>query len=415
MKLPFELFIARRYLLARKKVSFISTIMLISIIGVFIGTAVLIITLSVMNGFETEVKKRIMGSFAHVNVRSYRREPITNTDSLITLLRGINGVLAAAPLIEDKAAISSRDVRDGISVKGVELSLEQTVTDLSSNIKAGQLDLGEVVSARGRANMGIVLGSYVADKLRVIPGDEVVVMSLRAEEDAIAGMQPKMKRFTVSAIYESGMYEFDANLSYVDISAAADLFGVEGDALAIQLRVAEPDKAEIVAEMVRDSLGYPWDAVDWKRQYSTLIKWMNTEKLIAFIVISMIIMVAVFNIISSLLMIVMEKTGEIGILLSMGASPANIAKIFLYNGLLIGVFGTVSGLGAGLSVCFVQMRYNLIKLPPDVYFLDTLPMLLIWKDVIAVVLVANFLCLLFSLYPAYKAAKLKPIDALKYI
>jgi lipoprotein-releasing system permease protein len=388
--------------------------MIISIAGVFLGTTVLLMTLSVMNGFETEVKNRIMGSFAHVKVQSFKREAIGTPDSLIAEVLKIPGVVAAAPLIEDKAAISSRDIRDGVMIKGVDIVAEEKVTDLSKNIKEGELNLGVAISRKERSNPGIILGSYVADKLRVIVGDEVIVMSLRAEEDAVVGMQPKMKRLTVTALYESGMYEYDANLAFTSLETAADLFGVTG-AMALEVRVKNPEHANLVAEDIRGTLGYPWDAVDWMRQYGTLIKWMNTEKLIAFIVISMIIMVAIFNIISSLLMVVMEKTGEIGILLSMGATPKHITRIFIFNGLFVGIIGTVTGLIVGLSVCFAQMKFAFIHLPPDVYFLDKLPMLVVWTDVLAVVLITNGLCLLFSLYPARKASKLKPVDALKYI
>jgi len=413
MKTSFELFIARRYMWGKKKVSFISTILFISIAGVTLGTMVLIVTLSIMNGFEGAVKKMIVGSFAHVKVQRFHHEPIDNPDSLIQIIMKQPEVVAAAPLIEDKVGVSSKEVRDGIILRGVDPDQETNVTDLAKNIKYGALNLGPVKSNKGRENTGIILGSYVADKLRVIVGDEIIIMSLRGEEDALAGIMPKMKRATVAGLYESGMYEYDANLAFISIKAAQDLFQMQGVA-SIECKVKDAVTADKVGAALQETLGYPYYCVDWMKQYGTLIKWMNTEKFIAFIVISMIIMVAIFNIISSLLMVVMEKTGEIGILLSMGATPRNILRIFVLDGILVGLIGTVLGTSLGLLICFIQIKFSLIKLPGDVYFISTLPMKLEKLDVAAVVIVANALCFLFSLHPALKASKLKPVEALKY-
>src|SRR3989339_405864 len=303
--MAFEYFIARRYLWGKKKQSFISTILAISIVGVFLGTTVLIVTLSIMNGFEREVKERIVGSFAHIKVMMYHHDPILNPDSLAAAVLLDKEVIAVAPLIEDKIGISSKEVTDGIILHGIDPVREATVTDFEKNIKFGNLAFDSAQSIKGRSNPGIVLGSYVADKLRVGPGDEVIV-------------------------------------------------------------------------------------------------------------ISMIIMVAIFNIISSLLMVIMEKTGEIGILLSMGATPGSIRRIFLLNGLFVGFVGTITGTAAGLCICFIQMKFNLIKLPGDVYFIDSLPMIVQWIDAAAVVIAANLLCVAFSFYPAYKASRLRPVDALIY-
>ncbi|OGJ93398.1 MAG: hypothetical protein A2487_16790 [Candidatus Raymondbacteria bacterium RifOxyC12_full_50_8] len=411
--MAFEYFIARRYLWGKKKQSFISTILAISIVGVFLGTTVLIVTLSIMNGFEREVKERIVGSFAHIKVMMYHHDPILNPDSLAAAVLLDKEVIAVAPLIEDKIGISSKEVTDGIILHGIDPVREATVTDFEKNIKFGNLAFDSAQSIKGRSNPGIVLGSYVADKLRVGPGDEVIVMSLRGEEDALAGIMPKMKRLTVCAIYESGMYEYDANFSFASLAVAQDLFGVQGVS-SLQLKVADAGTADRIAAQVQDRLGYPYYCIDWMKQYRTLIKWMNTEKFIAFIVISMIIMVAIFNIISSLLMVIMEKTGEIGILLSMGATPGSIRRIFLLNGLFVGFVGTITGTAAGLCICFIQMKFNLIKLPGDVYFIDSLPMIVQWIDAAAVVIAANLLCVAFSFYPAYKASRLRPVDALIY-
>ena len=413
MKIPFEFFIAKRYLWGKKKTSFISTILFISITGVFLGTLVLIVTLSIMNGFEKEVKTRIVGSFAHIKLQMFHHEPILNPDSLIALVLREPGVVAASPLIEDKIGLSSREARDGVILRGVDAAREGDVTDLLKNVKMGALRLDSVRSVKERLNPGIVLGAYVADKLRVIPGDEVIIMSLRGEDDALAGIMPRMKRMTVSGIYESGMFEYDAALSFVSLETARGLLDMKG-VTHIQIRVRDVTRADEVAEALQDRIGYPYYCVDWMKQYRTLIKWMNSEKFIAFIVISMIILVAIFNIISSLLMVIIEKTGEIGILLSMGATAGNIRRIFLINGVIVGIAGTSLGALCGLFLCFLQIRYDLVKLPGDVYFIDSLPMIVQWLDVLAVVAVANLLCFVFSLYPAHKAAKMRPVEALIY-
>jgi lipoprotein-releasing system permease protein len=409
----FEFFIAKRYLWGKKKTSFISTILFISIVGVFLGTMVLIVTLSIMNGFEKAIKTRIVGSFAHVQVLKYHHEPIGNPDSLMAIVRDSREVKAVSPLIEEKIGISSSEVRDGIILRGIDLEKEIEVTDVKKNLKHGGLNLGMVRSVKDRENPGIIVGAYLADKLRIIVGDEVILMSLRGEEDVLVGIMPKMKRATVSGLYESGMHEYDANLAFVSIKTAQQLFDMAG-ATAIQVKVKDLTEADKAAKKLQDKLGYPYYCVDWMKKYSTLIKWMNSEKFIAFIVISMIIMVALFNIISSLLMVIMEKTGEIGILSSMGAKSSSILRIFVIDGISVGLIGTLAGTIVGLAICFVQIKYNVVKLPGDVYFIDSVPMLVKWLDVVAVVGVANVMCFLFSLYPAFKAARMRPVNALVY-
>jgi lipoprotein-releasing system permease protein len=323
------------------------------------------------------------------------------------------GVTAVSPLIEDKIGISSKEVRDGVLVRGIDLDREVDVTDIRKNLKFGGLNLGSVLSARSRENPGILLGSYVADRLRIIVGDEVIVMSLRGEEDVMAGILPKMKRMTVSGLYESGMYEYDANLAFVSIESAKDLLETGGIS-AVQVKVQNVLEAGRVAQALQDTLGYPYFCVDWMRQNRNLIKWMNFEKLIAFVAISMIILVAIFNIISSLLMVIVEKMGEIGILLSMGAGRRSIMRIFLINGMSVGVLGTLAGVVVGLGICFLQIKFNFIKLPREIYLIESFPVIVKWLDVVLVVGTANLLCFVFSLYPAYKAAKLRPVETLKY-
>ncbi|MBN1127553.1 MAG: ABC transporter permease [Chitinispirillaceae bacterium] len=403
-----ELFISLRYLRGKRKIG-----TYITAIGVCLGSFVLIIALSIANGFEKEVRDRIVGTLAHAKIFQYHSREITSPDSLREVILRQPDVVAAAPYINGKGGIEHEQVQEGVMVMGIDDTLEQTVTDLHTTIKYGALDLGMLKSTRGREFPGIIIGLGLADKMGVRQGSEVVLMSLTTPEGS-SDPVPKMMRFTVAGVFETGMYEYDLNLVYISIVSAQELFnmsGVEG----IQIKTTNLFKAGEIVERIRKELGsYPYRVQDWESQNKSLFQWMKLERLIIYIVISLIMLVAALNIVSSLITMTYEKRREIGILMSMGASSSSILKIFVIYGIVVGFVGSTVGVGLGVSLCAIQYHWRVIPLPGDIYFIDTLPVIIRAFDVILVYLSANMIAWLTTLYPAYKASKMLPAESIRY-
>ena len=408
-----EWFIAFRYLKGKRKKGFISWITYISAWGVFLGSLVLIIALSVANGFEKEVRDRIVGTLAHAKILQYHSQPIENYDSLRQVILKHPQVQGAAPFISGKAGVEHEDSQEGVMLMGIDWKLEPTVTDVNKAIKYGKFNLDSAQSTRGRTFPGIIIGSGLADKMGIREGSEMVVMALASQEGE-ADPVPKMARFTVTGVFETGMYEYDLNLIYISIKSAQDLLnmrGVEG----IEIKTKDVFKADRIASDVREYLGgYPYRAVDWQTQNRSLFQWMKLERLIIFIVISLIMVVAAFNIISSLIMMILEKRREIGILMSMGTSSGSIMRIFMLNGVVVGFLGATLGVGLGVILCLIQYKYRIIPLPGDLYFINKLPVLLSLFDVLAVYITANVICWVVTIYPAWKASRMLPAESIRY-
>lgn len=408
-----ELFVASRYLRGKRKIGFISLITYISIVGVCVGSFVLVVALSIANGFEKEVRDRIIGTFAHASILKYHSVPVENPDSLRQVILKHPRVLGAAPFITGKGAIEHDNVQEGIMLTGIDDSLDPTVSDLKKSIKYGKMKLDSTVSNRGRSFPGVLVGIGLADKMGIREGSEIVLMSLVAvdgEDEPV----PKMARFTVAGVFETGMYEYDLNLVYISIESAQSLLnfrGVEG----IHIRTDNIFQADRIVNDVKEYLGgYPYRALDWQSQNKSLFQWMKLERLIIFIVISLIMVVAAFNIISSLIMMILEKRREIGILMSMGARSGSIMRIFIFNGVIIGFLGSTVGVFAGVLLCFIQYRYHLIPLPGDLYFIKFVPVVIRSIDIITVYIAANVICWVATIYPAWRAAKLLPAESIRY-
>ena len=408
-----ELFIAVRYLRGKRKIGFISWITYITAMGVCLGSFVLVIALAVANGFEKEVRDRIVGTIAHARLMQYHSQSIENPDSLRKIIRTHPEVVASSPYITGKAGIECDQVQEAVMFTGIDDSLDAVVTDLHDMVKWGRFSLDSTESERGRKFPGILIGKGLADKMGVLEGAEVVLMSLAPAGDGIDPV-PKMARFTVSGVFESGMYEFDLSLVYISIESAQFLLnmnGVEG----LEIRTTDLFKADRIAEEVRMMIGgYPYRAIDWKMQNRSLFQWMKLERMIIFLVISLIMVVAAFNIISSLIMMILEKRREIGILMSMGASSSAIMRIFMANGIVIGFIGSTVGVGLAVALCFAQYHWRFIPIPGDLYFINKLPVIIRAVDVFSVYIVANLICWLVTLYPAWKAASLLPAESIRY-
>ena len=412
--MAYEMFIACRYLRSRRKVKFISVITLFSVGGVFVGVAALIIVLAVMNGLESEVRSRIVGTTAHLNVLTFHDDGIEDYREILPAVGKVERVVAAAPFIYYKAAIRSKYRSDGILVRGIDPVLEAKVTKLEDNILYGQLDLEPQHGGDGKALPGIILGASLADALGAVVDQKVTLLSLRDTGEAASWMVPKAAQFRVAGIFETGLYEYDSALAYISIPAAQKLFEMGSRVTGIQVKTDDLFHAGEVAKSIGKSLGYPYYTVDWMHMHKNLFSWMTMEKWGMFIILSLIVIVATFNIISTLIMVVMEKTKDIGILKSMGATSGSIMRIFMFEGILVGLVGTILGCVVGYLICWSQETFHFFSLPADIYFINTLPIEMKVVDFTKVALAAMGLCFLATVYPARKAAKLAPVDAISY-
>jgi lipoprotein-releasing system permease protein len=409
-----DLFIAVRYLRGKRKIGFISVITYISAAGVFLGTLVLIIALSVSNGFEREVRDRIVGTLAHAKILQFYSRPIVNYDSVRQVILKQPGVLAASPYIMGKGGIEYDKTQEGVLITGIDAAAETTVTEIGRKMTFGTFFLDSMVSERKRMLPSVLIGIGLADKLGIRPGGEVVIGSLTADDNGDLSATPKMGRFVVSGIFETGMYEYDLNLVYISIPSAQHLLnmrGVEG----IQIKTVDLFQADRISRDVKEALGgYPYRAMDWRSQNKSLFDWMRLERLIIFLVISLIMVVAIFNIVSSLIMMILEKRREIGILMSMGATSGTIMRIFMLNGIVVGVLGSTVGAILGLVICYIQQRWSPIPIPGDIYFINKLPVMIRWfPDVVTIYVTANVLCFLATLYPARVASKVLPAESIR--
>ncbi|KAA3608452.1 MAG: ABC transporter permease [Calditrichaeota bacterium] len=409
--MSFEYFIAKRYLGAKRKTGFISIITYVSIAGIMIGVTVLILVLSVMNGFEGEVRSRLIGADAHLRVRKYFTETIAQPDSLIKLIKQNKQVTGVSPAISEESMIKSKTTQRPTIVKGIDINTADDVTEISNKITYGELDFS-IKIINERKLPGIVLGRHLADAILALNiGDVVSVWSMPKEGGIFA--QPKIKQFYVAGLVEFGYYEYDKILSYISIEDAQDLFDMQGVSW-IDVKIEDYEKANIVGKEISDELGYPYTSQTWIERHKSLFSWMEMEKVLFTLIFSMILMVAAFNIISSLVMVVMDKTREIGILKSMGATSGSIMRIFMFEGILVGLIGTVLGNVIAYSVAFLQIQFDLISLPSDVYLIDAVPVDLEFIDFIVISVVSMSLSFISSVYPAYKASKLVPVEAIRY-
>ena len=412
--MSYEFFIAKRYLRSKRQVKFISLITYISILGVMIGTAALIIVLSVMNGFESEVRSRIIGFDAHIKLRTFHDRGVENYAEVLDKVKGIPHIVGAAPYILDKAMIISRERKEGAQIKAIDPKLEEKVTDLVQNVNYGTLNLGLIEKEGERAFPGIIIGTSLADRLNVGLGDRVQVLSAAGLEVGGFAAMPTARTFRVAGYFQSGLYEYDDNVAFINIPEAQKLFEMGSRVNGIQFKLDDMQLAGTVAQKMEELLGYPFRAVTWFDTNRTLFAWMQYEKWIAFIVLSLIILVAAFNIISTLIMVVLEKTREIGILKSMGATNESVMRIFIYQGAVAGVIGATLGVIISYLICLAQVKFQFFSLPPDVYIISALPILMKPLDFVLVAGAAFAISLGATIYPAYRAAKLDPVHAIRY-
>jgi len=409
----YESFIALRYFRAKRRTGFISIITYVSIIGVLIGVAALDIVLSVFNGFEGEVRTRLINADAHVRVRKYYSKEIENYQALTDSIRKVPHVIGASPVITKDGVIRSKDNNQPAFIRALDPKTAAEVSEVPNSIVEGNFDLG-TQEVEGRELAGIVLGRFLAENLFIFDEGDIVTLFTIPEHAGIM-TPPRVRQFVVTGISEIGFYEYDKVMAYISIDAAQKLFDLPNSVTWIEVKLDDYNLAGKVAPLIDKKLGgYPYISKSWFELNRSLYSWMTIEKWGAFIVLSLIIMVAAFNIVGSLIMIVMEKTREIGILKSMGASSRGIMKIFMFEGLIVGLLGTILGSVIGFLICYLQQEFGLVSLPSDVYLIDKLPVDMQFFDFAAVTVAAIILCLVASVYPAFKASRLEAVEAIRY-
>ncbi|MBM4128746.1 MAG: lipoprotein-releasing ABC transporter permease subunit [Nitrospira sp.] len=408
MNLPFQLFVALRYLKAKKRHRGISINALISIGGVAVGVMALLVVLSVMSGFHEDLQKKILGVKSHIIVLDYRGN-MSGYQEVIKKLESEKDILSSAPFVLGQAMISSGKKAYGVYLKGIEPEMEAKTTEIFKFIKDGKVE--DLSPKEGVP--GIILGRELARSLGVFPGDRVNIVSPFGEIGPL-GVLPKIKPFRVAAIFEVGMFEYDSNLVLTGLKPAQEFSGIGNDVTGIELKIKDIYKAADVRERIQKELGFPLYARDWMQMHKSLFSALKLEKFAMFVILVLIILVASFNIISTLIMNVIEKSREIAILKAIGATNKSIMAIFMLQGLVIGLIGTFIGVTGGYLLNHLLDTYQIIKLPADVYYLSHLPVKMKFIDFISVSLSAVIISFLATLYPAWQAARLNPVEPLRY-
>ena len=404
----FELFIAWRYLRSKRRTAFISVITYLSMAGVTIGAAALVIVLSVMNGFEHEVRQRIINADAHLRLQQFHRTPFENYLEIADSISVIPEIIGASPFIEEKGLLVTKSGSEGVAVRGVLPEMMNTVSDIDGLVKYGAF-----VSDHPDSLPGIAVGLYIADATGINIGDMVTVISPTGLFSGIT--IPRTMRFKVVGIFETGLMDYDNFFCYIHLESAQRLYAMTGKATGIDIKIDDLYAADRVKEKIIDIMGaYPFHPYTWFEMKPNLYNWMKIEKWMMFLVLSLIILVAVFNITSSLIMMVLEKKRDIGVLKSMGASMETIKRIFTFEGLVVGFLGGSGGVITGFIICFLQYKYHFIKLPGDVYIIDFFPILIRPLDFLMVWAAAVILSVAAAYYPALKASKLAASEAIRY-
>ncbi len=406
--MSFERFIAQRYIRSKQQTLFINIIMLVSVIGIMIGVAALLIVLSVFNGFNKVVTDVLVGFDPHVRILPERGKSFLLSDTMMQALNAEESVTAWSPYIESKALLVLQRSNRVIVVKGVVDSTIGEVSGAKESTILGEFNL------TGEKN-GIVLGVSLADRLGAMIGSEITIVS-PAGVDAIVIQygQPEMWKFTVTGIYDSKNKEYDAHYAFIALDAARKLFHYGNTVGGVEIRLRNIHDSEPVQASLQRALGKKHKVVTWYDLHKDLYSVMQIERWSAYIILCLIIGIATFNMLGSLTMGVIEKRRDIGVLKSLGASNKSVLKLFMFEGLLVGVTGTLLGIVIGLAVCYLQIRYQVFSLDPNVYIIPAIPVDIRWTDFLSIGFASMLLSSLAALYPARRAARLLPVEAIRW-
>ena len=404
--MKFEFLVAIRYLKAKRKQAVISLITLISIIGVAAGVAALIIALAINAGFRDDLQRRLLGAQAHVSIlRKDRAGGIADYIRITKEIEEVPGVVSAAPAVYQKALIYSTNQANGIIVKGILPEMEKPLSALSTNMVDGSLkDFGED---------SVILGKELSKTLGTVHGDKVKIVSIETSLTPL-GAVPRYRAFQVTGLFESGLYDLDSTWAYVPLRAAQRLFGLSDVVSTIEVRVNDIYQAKTIGRKIIEHIGSDFDFTDWMTMNQSIFQALRLERLVTLITIGLIVLVAALNIVATLIMMVLEKTRDIAILMSMGATKDNIRRIFILQGVIIGAIGTTFGVLIGQTLCRIADKYHVISLAPDVYSIAYVPFKAAAFDSAIVAVLAVLISFVATLYPSAAASKLQPVEALRY-
>ncbi len=404
---------ARRYLRARRKEGFISVIAGFSFIGIMLGVATLIIVMSVMNGFRIELFNKILGLNGHMIVRPLARD-FTDYDAVARAISQVESVKNALPIVEGQALITTNNSSNGVFVRGVREADLKALDGISSNINFGSLD--------GLDNSeSIVIGSRLANGLGVTVGDAITVVAPRGASTPF-GTAPRVKRYPVRAIFELGMSEYDSTIAFMPLEEAQKFFNMSKSVDVVEVLIDDPDNVEAIKPLITAAAGEEMYITDWRQRNATFYNTLQVERNVMFLILMLIVLVAGLNIISGMIMLVKDKGRDIGILRTMGASRGSIMRVFFITGASIGIIGTLAGLALGVVVClnieeirqFISWITSTRLFPPEVYFLSRLPAEMDSGEITTIVIMALTISVLATLYPSWRAARLDPVEALRY-
>ena len=411
--MSFELYIGRRYLRAKQKQAFVSLITILSIAGVTVGVMALIVVIAVMTGFDADLKARILGGQSQVMLMRHGGQ-FKDYRSVLTQVGKAKGVEAATPFIVTQAMLRSKSGAAGVVIRGIDPATAGQVMATLAQVSLPDLSSNESNQQSSLQEPGIVLGKELARNLGVIEGDRIYLISAHGMLSPI-GHLPAMKQFKVTGFFQSGMYEYDQTFAFIHIYDAQKMLRMGDSVTGIDIRVNDIYAARAIADSIISELGFPYWARDWMQMNQNLFRALKMERWVMAIILILIVLVAAFNIASSLIMLVMGKTRDIAILKAMGATNQSIRKIFVFNGMVIGAIGTFLGLCLGLLLCTVLKHYDIYELTGDIYyFTTTLPVKVEPLWVLGIVSAAMVICFLATLYPARQAAKLDPVEAIRY-
>ncbi len=409
----FEWLLSGRYLRARRKEGFISVIAGFSFVGIMLGVATLIIVMAVMNGFRKELLDKILGLNGHILVQPLER-PLTDWKEVADRINGVEGIRLAAPVVDGQALGSSAFGASGVFVRGIRAADLNNLTSIAKNIRQGTLEGFD-------EGQGVAIGRRLADQLSIHAGDNITLVAPKGAVTPM-GTTPRIKPYKVAAVFEIGMSEYDSTFVFMPLAEAQAYFNRNNDVTSIEVYTNNPDKIDVYRKAVTEAAGRPVFLVDWRQRNATFFNALQVERNVMFLILTLIVLVAALNIVSGLIMLVKDKGADIAILRTMGASQGAIMRIFLITGAAIGVVGTLVGFGVGLLVCmnieairqFISWMTSTELFSPELYFLSKLPAEIDVGETSAVVIMALTLSFLATLYPSWRAARLDPVDALRY-
>jgi lipoprotein-releasing system permease protein len=410
----FERMVAMRYLRSRRQEGFISVIAWFSLLGIALGVATLIIVMSVMNGFRKELVTRIVGINGHVGVFALVGGPLADYDAVVAKLAGLPGIVTAAPMVEGQALLNANGLASGVVVRGLRLGDLQRRPILESNIKSGSIDDLKGMNAA-------MIGRRMAERNGLSVGDTITLITPNFAETAI-GIMPRSKAVEIVAIFDVGMFEYDNSFVFIPFELAQVLYQLKGAATGVDVMIADPNRVDEARGVIAGALEAKYRLSDWQRANAGFFNAIQVERNVMFLILSLIILVAAFNIISSLIMLVKDKGRGIAIMRTMGATRASIMRVFLLCGAAVGIVGTGAGLALGLAFCanietirqFLQGLTGRELFRAELYFLSKLPAIVDPREVALVVAMALVLSFLATIYPAWRAARLDPVEALRY-